>query len=89
MLALAVTGGSPSANNTGKVNKVPPPTTALQAPAKKPTPASKAMSNKLNKMTPLPREVSMARGTRGSIQFAGRGGGSDSATLLCAATAAA
>ena len=39
--ALAITAGTPANNSEGKVRKLPPPATALMAPAKTPARISK------------------------------------------------
>src|SRR3954468_20889372 len=58
LLTVAVTGGSPTASSTGKVTRVPDPTTALIPPAANPAAATATISHPV--MRPSPG--SLARG---------------------------
>src|SRR3954454_10656134 len=68
LLIVAVTGGRPTASSTGKVTRVPEPTTALMPPAANPAAATATICHPV--MRPSPRSLAR-RGARPSA-----GGGS-------------
>src|SRR3954447_9647806 len=49
---VAVTGGSPTASSTGKVTRVPEPTTALMEPAARPARATATISHPVMPASP-------------------------------------
>src|SRR5688572_6607588 len=59
LLIVAGTGGSPTARSTGKLTRVPEPTTALMPPAQKPAAATAAISQPVMR----PSQSSLTRTT--------------------------